>query len=623
LIARRHRAVAFRSRLQGRVVSLLPYLLVGLAHLPLLVVYFQQLWGRPHYQFFPLVLGAAAYFLWQRWPHRSAPSTRGLLASGGLLLVSLPMLGCAFLWLSPMLAYASLLLVLASALLRLGVPALGPWLLLWMLVRIPYGQDVALIQWMQRLTTDLSSTALDRLRIEHIADGNVLLFPGTSLFVEEACSGVVSLLAIVACGGILAVWWRRSIVHAACLIGSAVFLAGAMNVVRVITIALALEKAGVDLSTGWQHETLGLVIFAVSLVGLFSLDRLLSFFLGPIGMNPLSSYWDDAAYNGLIRFWNHFVGLEPYDEEDVWHSEHPDSESPATPATHRLEWLGRAWDWGIAALFLLVGGGQVLAGIGPFSVAPEISPIALDLSEDALPASLGAWQQAGFETLERDSSSAFGEYSRIWAYHNGTTTVRVSVDFVFPEWHALEACYAGIGWQRTGSRTHNPADAAGFVEATFTRPDGQRALLLFDLFDENGLPYQAPEGSFVHPQLRRIFSGEATRWTLPNYYQVQALALSEVGEIPEPQREQIRELFVHFRREMAQQIGGAEAARPPGGGAADGSRASKPLPGKQPQTQGPVDPVPAAERPADQRAAVRLSPPAATATVRIAKEQAR
>jgi exosortase len=603
-------------------VSLLPYLLVALAHLPLLVVYFQQLWGRPHYQFFPLVLAAGVYFLWQRWPLRSAPAVRTRVAAGGLLLLSLPLLGCAFLWLSPMLAYVSLLVVLASALLRLGVPALGPWLLLWMLVRIPYGQDVALIQWMQRLTTRLSSTALDRLRIEHLADGNVLLFPHASLFVEEACSGVVSLLAIVACGAILAVWWRRSIVHAACLIGAAVFLAGAMNVVRVVTIALALEKAGVDLSTGWRHETLGLLIFAVSLVGLFSLDRLLGFFLGPIGLNPLASYWEDAEANGLVRFWNYFVGLEPYDHHESGDEELPVVDPHPGTAARPGGRVGWAWDWGIAALFLVVGGGQVLAGIGPFSVAPEVSSTALGLSEEALPASVGVWQQVGFEVLERDSSSAFGEHSRIWAFHNGTTSVRVSVDFVFPEWHALQACYAGIGWQPTGSRTHAPDEEASFIEATFTRPDAQRALLLYDLFDERGLPYQAPEGEFVHPQLRRIFSGEATRWTLPNYYQVQALALSETGEVPERQREQIRELFVWFRQEMVRQIGSSDAATTRTGGARRRRPAADLAPLEGTPESSPPDPAPAAGRPQDHRAAIHAPSTRPPAPVAAAQEQA-
>src|SRR5690606_16359272 len=110
------------SRIQGRVVSLLPYLLVALAHLPLLVVYFQQLWGRPHYQFFPLVLGAAVYFLWQRLPLRSSTGILTSAAAGGLLLLSLPqlclhLLVCALLLLSLLHEYVSLLLAFASCML--------------------------------------------------------------------------------------------------------------------------------------------------------------------------------------------------------------------------------------------------------------------------------------------------------------------------------------------------------------------------------------------------------------------------------------------------------------------------------------------------------------------------
>lgn len=553
-------------------MRLLPLLLVALAHVPLLVVYFQQLWDRPHYQFFPLVLLSAGYFLWQRWEFRLPAGPRAVAAARILELLCLPVLVFAFLRLSPMFGYVSFVLIVGSLLLRLGVPALGPWLLLWLVVRLPYGQDVELIQWMQRLTTQLSSTVLEKLGIEHIADGNVILFPTTSLFVEEACSGVVSLLAIVACAGILAVWWRRSIVHSLCLLGTAVFLAGAMNVVRVVTIALALDRTGINLTEGWKHEAVGLAVFAISLAALFSIDRFFSFFLARIPMNPLASYWDFAEGNMLVRMWNYCVGLDQFViEEEVYGDEDDvEQERAATPGPARPNVFGMAWDWALALAFLAVGGGQVMAGIGPFSVAPEVSPVALNLSEESLPEHLGTWRRVGFEELERDSSSAFGEHSRIWAYQNGTTTVRVSLDFVFPEWHALSACYRGIGWNSQSQQKQTP-DGGGtpFVEATFTKPNGDWALLMYDLFDDNGREYEAPSGTFVHPQLRRIFSGQSTRWTLPNYYQVQALAVSNIGELPNSQRHAVAELFTLVRQNLSGQVGGSsettEAAVPADG----------------------------------------------------------
>lgn len=552
-------------------MRLLPLILVALAHLPLLIVYFQQLWDRPHYQFFPLVLGVSGYFLWQRWGQRDEVEPRHRLLSYVLVGISLPILAYAFLRLSPMFAYLSFVLVLGSFILRLGIPALGPWLLLLLVIRIPYGQDVALIQWMQRLTTRLSSTALDTLGIEHIADGNVLLFPTTSLFVEEACSGVVSLLAIVACAGILAVWWRRSIIHSLSLLSAAIFLAGAMNVVRVVMIAIALDSFDVNLTEGWRHEATGLVIFAISLLALFSVDRLLGFFFSPIEMNPLAGYWDDAEGNVLVRLWNRYVGLEQSPEEDFIDEEDGIGEDDEQPALQRAPPVGSGrgviLDWAFALLFLMIGGSQVFAGIGPFSSPPEVSAAALQMSVDTLPEQWAEWTRYGFEELERDSSSAFGEHSRIWAYENGTTSVRISLDFVFPEWHALTACYAGVGWTVESTGWVEPADGEPYVEATFTKPNGDWAMLIFDLFDDNGRPYETPAGSFIHPKLRRILGGQSSRWNLPNYYQVQALTVSELGPLPESERQAVRELFLWFRRQMRGRLeatgadGSAQAAR--------------------------------------------------------------
>ncbi|MEZ6145762.1 MAG: exosortase U [Planctomycetaceae bacterium] len=552
---------------------LIPYLVILLAHAPLVYVHLQQLWSRPHYQFFPLVLLASFLLIVSRarsmgeW---DAVTLKSLLLSRGLLVASAGLLGLSFLRLSPLGAYASFLLTMASLILRLGIPAWGPWSLLLLLIRVPYGQDVALIQWMQRITTNLSSVALDTIHVEHIAEGNILTFPGRSLFVEEACSGVVSMLAIVACAGILAVWWNRSFLHGLTLIATGLFWAGAMNVVRVVTIAVALDRFGIDLTEGWRHETVGLFVFVVSLMALFSTDRLLLFLLAPVPMNPLSSYWPYAEENWLVSFWNLGTGRDT--EEDVYDSYGDYAEDWSNPvydeevtAKSRIEddhsvkpsrIRPRPWEWAFAIPFLLVGGAEVFAGIGPFSVAPPVSQSALDLVATDLPENLAGWKQVDFEVQHRDGSSVFGEHSRLWTYRNGPYLVRLSIDFVFPEWHELTACYSGTGWRINGRTQSDPESTR--VSATLTKPNGEQAFLLFDLFESDGSDYVSPSGSFMHPQLRRIFGGEATRFTLPTYYQVQALTGIPGESLTDDARQSISNLFTEFRDQIRHRVTGQD-----------------------------------------------------------------
>ncbi len=554
---------------------LIPYLLILLAHAPLVYVHLQQLWSRPHYQFFPLVLLASASIMIMRARSNNVAWHRvtrwSVLLSRGFLLASTVLLTLAFLRLSPLGAYVSCLLTLAAMILRLGLPAWGPWSLLLLLIRVPYGQDVALIQWMQRVTTQLSSTALDTIHVEHIAEGNILTFPGRSLFVEEACSGVVSMLAIVACAGILAVWWKRSLLHGVTLIATGLFWAGAMNVVRVVMIAIALDRYGIDLTEGWRHEAVGLCVFVVSLVALFSTDRLLLFLLAPVPMNPLAGYWPYAEENWLVRLWNACAGAESDQDSfdaygdyvDDW-ADPVDEEESTT--TSRVGSVGRAqpsrlaprpWEWAFALLFLLIGSAQVYAGIGPFSIAPPVNPSALDLAAEDLPDTLAGWKQIDFEEQHRDTSSVFGEHSRLWTYRNGPFLVRLSVDFVFPEWHELTACYAGTGWT-IDSRTRSDDDSTRMA-AMLTKPNGEQAFLLFDLFDSDGREYVSPTGSFMHPQLRRIFGGEATRFTLPAYYQVQALAGVPGTSLSEDGRRAMTDLFIEFEEHIRVLVAGQGA----------------------------------------------------------------
>ncbi|HVJ69072.1 MAG TPA: hypothetical protein VM510_13880, partial [Caulifigura sp.] len=44
-----------------------PFGLVALGMAPLTIVYFRNLWSRPHYQFFPVLIAAVAMLLMSRW----------------------------------------------------------------------------------------------------------------------------------------------------------------------------------------------------------------------------------------------------------------------------------------------------------------------------------------------------------------------------------------------------------------------------------------------------------------------------------------------------------------------------------------------------------------------------
>ncbi len=540
----------------------LPYGLILLAHGPLLYVYLLQLWDRPHYQFFPLVLLAFGYFVAIRWPERQTPSRRAVAVSRLALLSSAVALSFAIARLSPLAAYLSGAMAVGAFLLRMGVPALGPWALLLLMLRIPYGQDVAAIQAMQRVTARLSSTALDSIGVEHFPEGNILVFPSRSLFVEEACSGVVSMLAMIACAAMMAVWWRRSLLHGLLLMATGIFWAGAMNVIRVVGIAIALSGYDVDLTEGWKHETMGLFAFAVSLGALFSTDRLLLFLLGRIGRNPLAGYWTYAEENRLVPLWNLCAGS---DDESGTHESYGDhaedweasdreenTRQPAKTPPPLHPRAPRRWEWAVVPVFLLLGAAQVVAGIGPFSAAPAVRQVAVELSADDLPEELHGWKQIGFEAQDRDRSSAFGEHSRIWTYRRGGHIALLSLDFVFPEWHALPACYQATGWQ---VQSWSPVGGdTTRVEARFAKPDGEHAFLSFDLFDSQGQDFVSPGESFLHPQLRRIMSGEVNRFTLPSYYQAQLLVGLPGGDLSHDDQQEIRQLFLTFEAQMRSKL---------------------------------------------------------------------
>ena len=104
-------------------------------------------------------------------------------------------------------------------------------------------------------------------------DGNTLLLPGTALEVADACSGIRSLTVLLALGALWAHLERGSVLRRMALFGCTLPLAVLGNAVRVSLTCLGVYLAGTWVAEGAAHDTMGLVVFLVTLGGLHLIAR--------------------------------------------------------------------------------------------------------------------------------------------------------------------------------------------------------------------------------------------------------------------------------------------------------------------------------------------------------------
>jgi exosortase len=139
-----------------------------------------------------------------------------------------------------------------------------PIAFLLFMVPIPPAWLTPLIIGLQLAVSSAAVSFLHLFEFSVAREGNVLLLgSGESLFVEEACSGITSIVTLLPLSVVLA-WftldpgWRR-----AALVALVVPVAMLGNLVRVIATVAAAGEWGTDRATeGSLHESAGLLTFA-------------------------------------------------------------------------------------------------------------------------------------------------------------------------------------------------------------------------------------------------------------------------------------------------------------------------------------------------------------------------
>jgi exosortase len=549
--------------------------LIVLAPLPWLTVHAQELARRPHYDLVWLVIPGALLIGWnalrQPVPPGSTtnrnPRRASMIAAVGLLLLTV-----AVVFISPWLATVATLLNILALIDAIGglllIKRLLPaWAFLWLSVPPPRGPDEKLLQALQTFATRWSSLVLDRLGVIHVVEGNVIELVNRKLFVEQACSGINSLFTLVLGTLFIAAWTRCRPIRAVVLVASAVVVVLAGNVIRIVLIAYMESRWHIDLSEGWPHQILGIVLYIGMLSLVFSTDR----FLTLVGMMVNQEVAAVVAYR--IKRWSWLVRqgkdapIPRPKTPELLPRKPVEATEPLTLQSGldgvRATLLG---SWSFATVFALLIAAQVYflwQNKRDFLRSEDSIVRAFEpLGEGDLPPEIGRFRRVEFRTHQRESTDLWGENSKAWTYRAGGLLAVVSLDYTFLGWHELTECYrsngCGIGepsilqdpdpLAASRSRTSH----SGRTEVRLTTPEGRFQYLIYGLADYDNRVLDPPRArGFVDKILARVGNwttrdnGLGIEVELPSY-QFQVLLVSETP-IGKSEIEEVRQLYQQVR----------------------------------------------------------------------------
>ena len=513
---------------------------------PLMAQFFYNLWQFDTYQFFPLALAGGAFLI-----RRGVQQARRPLKPGSLwlriplLLAVLGILASAAVMWSPWLGAAAFLLAVLAAswwfggwrLLREVLPG---WLVLLTVLPPPLKLDTRFAMLLQEWATTGSSQLLGLLGIPHLLTGLIIEIPGQRLLVEEACSGINSVLFMTSACVFYAMWRRRSVLFLSLLYALTIGCVLAGNLVRITSGAWVLFNFQIDLFVGWKHEALGLVLTAFYLGFIVVADTLLGrFFTSKTRYRttkagekpePILAGW---SFSGGIRF--------------------------------------------VTVLLAILGAVQLVRG-WDFHFRKEkarrINPAWMDGSAKfTLPQEIDGWRLVSdIKPVPKRAAFEDGVYSHIWQYQKGSTLATISFDYPFFGYHDVTVCYRNAGWKIGDTKLQRAnADNAMVpcMEVVLERDGGLKADLLYSTVDEAGVwleepgkrsPYDAEgkalnEGNIASRLTQRMrqmpYANDAYDDAIN--YRIQILAAAR-GGLGSEQRQQVESLFRQARILIANQF---------------------------------------------------------------------
>lgn len=146
---------------------------------------------------------------------------------------------------------------------------LFPIAFLSFMIPIPYVIYYSIAFPMQLFSTKLTQLLLHFIGMPSIRQGNIIHLPSYSLEVVEACSGLRSLVSLLALGAFFAYVTFKSNLKRIILFLSVFPIAVGANIFRIFVTALGAYVISPKLAEDFLHKLSGLIVFLIAVFSLF------------------------------------------------------------------------------------------------------------------------------------------------------------------------------------------------------------------------------------------------------------------------------------------------------------------------------------------------------------------
>ena len=251
--------------------SVLIFIAVGALYWPVIVPMVKQWASDDNYSHGFLVPIISLYLAYMRKNELQSANIHPCNAGLALVLFGLMMLLLGWVATELLTMRSSLVVVLSGSILYLWgweifKILLAPLCYLFLMVPIPAVLYDAAAFPLKLFVTNVSVLSMKALGIVVWQEGNILMFPNITLEVADACSGLRSIMSLLALGAAYAFVLHTLIRDRIILIVSTLPIAILTNCLRVVATGVLAQYFGSAAAEGFFHEFAGLFVFAAAVV---------------------------------------------------------------------------------------------------------------------------------------------------------------------------------------------------------------------------------------------------------------------------------------------------------------------------------------------------------------------